>query len=183
MSNLIINKIEKIINEIGWSISIEQDTSTVMFSMISPASQDFNVYIDITTINIPSIVKALEEQYENFDISQETYYWLDNSGHGKCGSPYDMRDIYNDMEYCCNKISTLYEKISSIEEDTIIDEELLSIIDSSIITNNELNTVKEHSQVLSVTYCDESSGNHVKTCYNVLLDNCITYNIYVIKAK
>ena len=38
--------------------------------------------------------------YENFDVSEEAYYWLDDSGHGKNGAPYDMKDVYEDMEEC-----------------------------------------------------------------------------------
>lgn len=40
-------------------------------------------------------------------IAKETYTCLDHSGHGINGAPYDMRDVYNDMEECQDEIEKL----------------------------------------------------------------------------
>lgn len=49
------------------------------------------------------------KRHENFDVSEETYTCLDHSGHGINGAPYDMRDVYNDMEECQDEIEKLQE--------------------------------------------------------------------------
>lgn len=32
-------------------------------------------------------------------MSYETYLWLDSNGHGKNDAPYDMKDVYEDVEW------------------------------------------------------------------------------------
>lgn len=40
--------------------------------------------------------------------------WLDSDGHGINGAPYDMKDVYEDMEACQNMILELYIRIKQI---------------------------------------------------------------------
>ena len=44
----------------------------------------------------------------------ETYLWLDSDGHGKNGAPYDMKDLYEDMEACREIIYELYEIVEAV---------------------------------------------------------------------
>ena len=39
------------------------------------------------------------------------YLWLDETGHGRNGAPYDMIDIYNDMLECESIIEELIEEL------------------------------------------------------------------------
>lgn len=41
--------------------------------------------------------------------------WLDNEGHGTNGTPYDMKDVYEDMEACEEMTFKLWKLLS--EED------------------------------------------------------------------
>lgn len=100
--------IEKIEN-LGWSVNIEDDTM-VSLGKYSPMGQDFNISID-TENDVDCFIENIYKYYDNFDVSYETYLWLDNEGHGKNGAPYDMRDVYNDMEACKNNIYELYQKL------------------------------------------------------------------------
>lgn len=71
----------------------------------------------------------IESTYSDFDVSEETYLWLDHSGHGQNGAPYDMRDCYNDMEACKGTIYELYCVINDYlneEEDHEVTELLVS---------------------------------------------------------
>ena len=36
----------------------------------------------------------------DYDVSYETYLWLDNTGHGKNGAPYELEDILEDIKAC-----------------------------------------------------------------------------------
>ena len=64
--------------------------------------------------NLPdtSIVIHADFCYDNYDCSYEAYLWLDNTGHGTNGAPYDMKDVYEDMEACEKMIFELWESLS-----------------------------------------------------------------------
>lgn len=76
----------------GWSVTFER--SDVEFSKYSSAGQDFHFSVE----NDENLAQNIMDYYEGFDCSYETYIWLDSTGHGKNGAPYDMMDIYNDMK-------------------------------------------------------------------------------------
>lgn len=101
-------KIEKIAEELGWTVTWDKNndgTKFVMFSQYSPAGQDFNVELDYK--NLGKIEDKLREYYDNYDPSYEAYLWLDSDGHGKNGAPYEMIDVYNDMKACEEMIDKL----------------------------------------------------------------------------
>ena len=100
-------KLTNAIEEAGFSIEYD-DSNVIGFGKYSSAGQDFHFYID-TEENIGCFLHNILEYYDGFDVSEETYYWLDNTGHGSNGAPYDMRDLYNDMEECQGFIYELYE--------------------------------------------------------------------------
>ena len=103
-----IKKIEEVAEKLDWNLKI--NNKDFMFSQFSPAGHDFNVELEAESIE--ELSKKLNEYYENYDVSEETYLWLDNTGHGRNGSPYDMRDLYNDMEACGQMLKELSEEIS-----------------------------------------------------------------------
>jgi len=49
----------------------------------------------------------LTDYYERYDVSEETYLWLDNTGHGKNGAPYDMADVLADKQEWESKLKDL----------------------------------------------------------------------------
>ena len=44
-------------------------------------------------------IENIRSYAKDFDMSYETYLWLDSNGHGKNNAPYDMKDVYEDMEW------------------------------------------------------------------------------------
>lgn len=97
----------KKIKNLGFSVEEYEDK--YYFSKKSPANQDFNFSIDKTEIEtIEDLANAVYEYYEDYDCSYEAYIWLDNTGHGMNGAPYDMKDVYEDMEACEQYILDLY---------------------------------------------------------------------------
>lgn len=101
-------RIEKIAEELGWTVTWEKNddgTKFVMFSQYSPAGQDFNIELEYKTLG--EIEDKLREYYDSYDPSYEAYLWLDESGHGKNGAPYEMIDVYNDMKACEEMIDKL----------------------------------------------------------------------------
>lgn len=109
------SKLVKIAEDLGWSVKIINNEE-MMFQKYSPAGQDF--FITIEPNDFEDAVNLVHERVDGFDCSEETYYWLDNTGHGTNGAPNDMRDLYNDMEACLKMLEELYEKLyeESIKE-------------------------------------------------------------------
>lgn len=104
-------KIESLVYSYGWDVCIEDETEDYIcydFSKRSPAGKDFHIYAELENMSIETLVNNLMSEYTSFDCSYETYLWIDNTGHGKNGAPYDMKDVYKDMEACQEMIKELY---------------------------------------------------------------------------
>lgn len=86
---------------------------TFDFGKYSPAGQDFHFCLDGGK-NMGELLINAREYYESFDPSEEAYYWLDSSGHGKNGAPYAMGDVYNDMKACEEIIWEFIELLSEV---------------------------------------------------------------------
>lgn len=105
-----IKTITKIAEGLEWIVTIDKDY--ILFSKESPAGQDFNVEMSIkATDSMDYLADLLQERYADFDVSEETYLWLDSSGHGIKSSPHDMRDLYNDFEICEGYIKELADEV------------------------------------------------------------------------
>lgn len=109
MNKNTIKKIEKVVKKLDWNMTFEDGYFT--FSKFSPAGQDFN--IELSADDIEELSEKLNERYNDFDCSEETYLWLDETGHGKNGAPYDMKDLYEDMEACEEMIRELAVEIAN----------------------------------------------------------------------
>lgn len=103
-----LEKVKEIAENLDWNVDI--DESYVYFQTYSSAGQDFNMAINIEDTP-DKFCQAVNRYYESFDCSQEAYLWLDNTGHGKNGAPYEMIDVYKDMEECEEEIYKLWNKL------------------------------------------------------------------------
>lgn len=100
-------KLTAMIEKAGFSI-YQEDENIFDFGKYSPYGHDFHISID-TEGNLDVFRDNLLAYYNDFDVSYETYLWLDDEGHGKNGAPYDMKDVYEDMEECQEFIYELYK--------------------------------------------------------------------------
>ena len=111
-------KIYEIAEREGWQVDsyyVDEKEATVSFSFkkYSPAGRDF--YFEVCVQNEDdeyslyyNVADAIDTFWEGFDVSYETYIWLDENGHGKNGAPYDMSDVYKDTESCEKMIDDLW---------------------------------------------------------------------------
>ena len=111
-------KIYEIAEREGWKVDYcyvdEQETEvTFSFEKYSPAGQDF--YFEVSVQNeddedtfYENVAEAIDTYWEGFDVCYETYIWLDETGHGRNGAPYDMKDLYEDMQACADMIHDLW---------------------------------------------------------------------------
>lgn len=107
LSKKLIQKIE------AHDFSIYEDERGYDFGKYSSAGQDFHFYIHKEK-TLGDFVNAVLNYYHGYDPSEEAYLWLDNTGHGKNGAPYEMIDVYNDMVECEGFIYELYEIILEV---------------------------------------------------------------------
>lgn len=104
------NSIQQIIDiaeNLGWTVDTEEDN--FLFTTYSPAEKCF--CIELSSPDIETLKKDLAEFIDGFDVSYETYLWLDEWGHGKNGAPYDMKELYEDIEWCLDKTLELYREL------------------------------------------------------------------------
>ena len=111
-------KIYEIAESEGWKVDCcyvgEKETEVCFsFSKFSPAGKDF--YFEVSVPNeddedtfCENVADAIYTYWEDFDVSYETYLWLDDTGHGKNGAPHNMKDLYEDMQACSDMIHDLW---------------------------------------------------------------------------
>lgn len=104
-----IEKLIKIAESDSWTVTELTFTNGkgLSFSKYSPAGQDFDISIESSS-SFEELLEHIKEYYDNFDVDEEAYIWLDSDGHGKNGAPYRMRDVLEDMEECRRMILELY---------------------------------------------------------------------------
>ena len=77
------------------------------FSKVSPYGQDFGFQLR-AELCMEQFAEDIQSYYDNFDVSTEAYLWLNNSGHGTNGAPYEMEDVLADMKSCREYIHELW---------------------------------------------------------------------------
>jgi hypothetical protein len=108
-----------IAEKLGWKVDIDKEDNIVEFQKYSTYGQDFSFSVELRG-DFEDFCKEVYNYYDEFDVSYETYQWLDSSGHGTNGAPYDMMDVYNDMQECENNVLELWRALynSDISETT-----------------------------------------------------------------
>ena len=106
---------EKIAEALEWNFHNHEEY--ILFNKHTSEGQEISLEIDKEEANcLACIAREAKQRYESFDVSEETYLWLDNSGHGKNGAPYDMKDVYEDMEEAKEEFGKLADLLLSASE-------------------------------------------------------------------
>ena len=92
-------------------ITGKEDDEFYRIGKISPQGQDCYISVSLGK-NINGFVENIKEA-SDLDVSYETYLWLDSEGHGTAGSPYDMKDCYEDMEWWKKQLESLVEVLEN----------------------------------------------------------------------
>ena len=127
-------KIYEIAEREGWKVDYiyvdEKETELYFtFENYSPAGHDF--WFDVKVANesededvvFDNVKHAIYKFLEEYDVSEESYAWLDKTGHGKNGAPHDMKDVYEDMESIKKMIHDLWLALEGKEKPTKTEEE------------------------------------------------------------
>lgn len=111
-----LHKMILALEKAGFSVCpyrIGKEDMDIQIGKYSPAGQDFSFNVTCQS-DASDFADKIYEAYNSFDISAETYVWLDSEGHGKNGAPHDMRDLYADMEACEQYIKDAYDIVEGI---------------------------------------------------------------------
>ena len=120
-------KVYEIAERDGWQADcyyVNNETEVCFsFEKYSPAGQDFYFSVSVPNeddedIFYNNVADAIYEYWEGFDVSYETYIWLDETGHGMNGAPNDMMDAYKDMKACEDMIHDLWLALNGREKPT-----------------------------------------------------------------
>lgn len=108
MMNQLINKLDELTN---WKIE-KYDGNYISFQQYTPEGQDFSIELSAETCE--ELSEQIYDYYLNYDESEETMLWLDESGHGINGAPYMMTDILEDMRWCKEQIYELSKLVCKL---------------------------------------------------------------------
>ena len=75
-----------------------------------------NMVVEYYNISFSQMLEDLKSMVDNYDVSYETYIWLDNEGHGTNGAPYDMLECYKDSEEQLEHLEKLECSLSILAE-------------------------------------------------------------------
>ena len=107
-------KIEEIAEGLGWNVTWSEQKSSMTgavekyanFQQATDFGQDFS--FDAWYEKLDDLPKAVFDYWQGYDPSEEAAAWLDESGHGKNGAPYDMADVLKDMRQCESMVEELW---------------------------------------------------------------------------
>lgn len=99
---------------LNWTMTMDEDR--VCFSIYSPTGRYFDFDVATSDVeDIETLSQAVRQYYEDFDVSYETYIWLDNRGHGANGAPYEMEDVLNDTKWIDDALEQLSDALLEVE--------------------------------------------------------------------
>ncbi len=103
-----VERFIEICEELGWSVECV-GADEYIIAKRSPENQDFWKELEGSTY--AALLLDLVLQHSTYDVSYETYLWLDDTGHGRSGAPYEMREVLDDMQACKDMIKELINKL------------------------------------------------------------------------
>ena len=100
-------KFIQIAERLGWSVT--KDRYDIELQFYTDYGQDFSFSVNRNE----NYVKQVYDYYNSFDPDENALLWVDDSGHGKNGAPYRLKDIITDMEEVEKELEKLYDALIS----------------------------------------------------------------------
>lgn len=94
-----------IAEELGWSV--RKSKNDIELQQYTSFGQDFSFSVNRNE----DYIQQVFDHYYNYDPSAEALLWVDDSGHGKNGAPYHLKDVIDDMEEVESMLDELYNKL------------------------------------------------------------------------
>lgn len=80
------------------TFSKDEDSNKVLFTFTPVLSGNYDGATELEAENLDELKAEARSYAADYDPDYQTYIWLDESGHGKCGAPYRMLDVHSQME-------------------------------------------------------------------------------------
>lgn len=74
-----------------------------------------NVVVEYYDILFDEMLDDLKTRVDDYDVSYETYLWLDDTGHGITRATYDMLDCYKDSEETLEMLENLENLLHNLD--------------------------------------------------------------------
>lgn len=103
-------KIIEVAEGLGWRVETYEDS--VEFHKFSPADRAFG--FSVAEVEPEAVINGVNDYIDGFDVSYETYIWLDSSGHGVNGAPHDMEDVLADTNAIYEMLEDLYSTLEDL---------------------------------------------------------------------
>lgn len=105
--------IEKLFEEcenLGWSVSEDQDAGTVELESYSPAGENL-----VVTVEKENFAEKVSEYAEDFDIDEHIEMWVEARNNGVAGVPKSTRELVEDAEDIKEMLLQLADALHEIE--------------------------------------------------------------------
>lgn len=157
------------LDEISWSVY--ENEKDIDFSTHSAFGGKVDITIDKGN-NLTDLAHNLYEYWDNYDVSYETSLWIGEDGHGKNGAPYDIKELYENMEGVKNLIEKLYFVINDkAEEEEKKSTSKYTIKDKSFELKTTLEKAKQRLIELKEKVGDSIGTSEVVTEDDLLVDD------------
>lgn len=93
-----IEKLFEGCENLGWSVSEDQDAGTVELESYSPAGENL-----VVTVEKENFAEKVREYAEDFDIDEHIEMWVEARNNGVAGVPKSTRELVEDAESKCNE--------------------------------------------------------------------------------
>lgn len=88
-----IEKLFEGCENLGWSVSEDQDAGTVELESYSPAGENL-----VVTVEKENFAEKVREYAEDFDIDEHIEMWVEARNNGVAGVPKSTRELVEDAE-------------------------------------------------------------------------------------
>lgn len=140
------------------------------------ADKNFSVVIDKGN-SLTDLAHNIYEYWNSFDVSYETLQKIGKDGHGINGAPYDLKEVYEEVEWTKERIENLYGVINEeaeieAERKTKIQKTKYTLKDKIFETVNVLERSKQR-----LTELKTEIGDPIGTSDTVTEDDNLIYEL------
>lgn len=110
-----VELIKSIAFDFGWIVSTDEEEDTVVFDFCyyTKHGLDYGFCVELTGNKFDGFLREVERNCEDFDPDYEVYRWIGYDGHGKCGAPYHIKDIVDEMEEAKKNFTDFYNSLKT----------------------------------------------------------------------
>lgn len=110
-----VELIKSIAFDFGWTVSTDEEEDTVVFDFryYTKHGLDYGFCAELTGNKFGGFLGDVERYCEDFDPDYEAYRWIGHDGHGKCGAPYHIKDIVDEMEEAKRLFTDFYNSLKT----------------------------------------------------------------------